>query len=69
MTIDLENILVRICSLRKLEMAFQSIKISKLTGEACPKPPNGSPLQRSSDSSVIKNLDFIYLKSWTVFLC
>ena len=70
MTIDLENILVRICPLRKLEMAFQSIKISKFTGEGCPKPPSRSPFQRSSDSSVIKkNLDFIYLKSWTVFLC
>ena len=73
MTIDLENILDRICPLRTLEMAFQSTKISKFSGGACPQtPPTGWPLHCSPDSSVIKKQkkhDFIYLKSWTVFLC
>ena len=68
MTIDLENNLVKICPLRTLEMTFQSTKISKFSGLAC---PHGWPLQRSPDLSVIKNRphDFKYLKSWTVFLC
>ena len=39
MTIDLENILDRICPLRTLEMAFQSTKISKFLGEYAPRPP------------------------------
>ena len=39
MTIDLENILDRICPLRTLEMAFQSTKISKFSGGACPQTP------------------------------
>ena len=39
MTIDLENILDRICPLRTLEMVFQSTKISKFSGGACPRPP------------------------------
>ena len=69
MTIDLENILVRICPLRKLEMAFQSIKISKFSGEVCPNPPKWL-----ASSALIwfvgdKKHDFIYLKSWTAFLC
>ena len=34
---DLENILDRICPLRTLEMAFQSTKISKFSGGACPQ--------------------------------
>ena len=54
MTIDLEKILARICPLRKLEMAFQSITISKFSGEACPPTP-----------VVVKNDDFMYLRSWT----
>ena len=61
MTTDLENILDRICPLRTLEKAFQSTKISKVSGGACPPdPPSGWPLQRSPDSSVIKKKDFIY---------
>ena len=39
MTIDLENILDRICPLRTLEMAFQSTKISKFSGGACLQTP------------------------------
>ena len=38
-TIDLENILDRIYPLRTLEMAFQSTKISKFSGGACPQTP------------------------------
>ena len=38
-TIDLENILDTICPLRTLEMAFQSTKISKFSGGACPQTP------------------------------
>ena len=38
-TIDLENILDRICPLRTLEMAFQSTKISKFSGGTCPQTP------------------------------
>ena len=39
MTIDLENNLDRICPLRTLEMTFQSTKISKFSGGACPQTP------------------------------
>ena len=72
MTIDLENILDRICPLRTLEMAFQSTKISKFSGGACPQTPlvvgpfSARLIRRSLKD---KNHDFIYLKSWTVFLC
>ena len=38
-TIDLENILDRICPLRTLEMAFQSTKISKFSGRESPQTP------------------------------
>ena len=38
-TIDLGNILDRICPLRTLEMAFKSTKISKFSGGACPQTP------------------------------
>ena len=70
MTIDLENILDRICPLRTLEMAFQSTKISKFSGGACPQIPlvagpfNAHLIRRW----LKKTYDFIYL-SWTVFLC
>ena len=71
MTTDLENNFHRIYPLRTLEMTFQSTKISKFSGEHAPDPPSAWPLQRSPDSKVIKKRphDFIYLKSWTVFLC
>ena len=47
MTIDLANILDRFLPLKTLEMAFQSIKLSKCMGRACPQnPPRGSFLQR-----------------------
>ena len=39
MTTDLENNFDRICPLRTLEMTFQSTKISKFSGGACPQPP------------------------------
>ena len=55
MTIDLENILDRICPLRTLELAFHSTKISKFFwGSMLPDPLSGLPLQRSPDLSVIK---------------
>ena len=38
MTIDLVNVLDIKCPFRMLKMAFQSIKISKLSGEAGPHP-------------------------------
>ena len=39
MTTDLENILDRICPLRTLAKAFQSTKISNLSGGAWPQTP------------------------------
>ena len=42
MTIDLVNVLDSKCPLRMLEMAFQSIKISKLSGRAARRPLRGS---------------------------
>ena len=40
MTTDLDSKhLDRICPLRTLEVAFQSTKISKFSGEACPQTP------------------------------
>ena len=39
MTIDLENILDRICPLRTPEMAFQNTNISKFSGGPCPHIP------------------------------
>ena len=58
MTIDLMNILDRFFPLKTLEVAFQSIKISKFSGIAWPQtPPSGS-------SVIKKNTDvFMYLKS------
>ena len=38
MTIELVNVLDSKCPLRMLEMAFQSIKISKLSGEQALAP-------------------------------
>ena len=71
MTIDLENILDRICPLRTLEMAFQSTKISKFSGGAWPQTPlvPGPFSACLIHRSLKKKHDFIYLKSWTVFLC
>ena len=43
---NLANTLDRNCPLRTLEMAFQSIKISKLSGDPPPPPPSDSRLQR-----------------------
>ena len=61
MTIDLENILDRICPLRKLEIVFhaehQDFKI--VWRNLPPDPPSGWPLQRSPDSSVIKKKNTI----------
>jgi len=39
MTIDLANTLDKSCPLRTLEMAFQRMKISKLSEEKCPQTP------------------------------
>ena len=50
MTIDLVNILDRFLPLKTLEMAFQSMKISKFSGKANPQTPPPCP----SGSSVIK---------------
>ena len=72
MTIDLENILDRICPLRTLETAFQSTKISKFSREACPQTPLvAGPFSARLIHQLLKKKphDFIYLKSWTVFLC
>ena len=55
MTIDLVNILDRFLLLKTLVMAFQSIKISKLSGRAWPHTP-------SSGSSVTKKMLFYVLK-------
>ena len=41
MTIDLVNVRDSKCPFRMLEMAFQSIKISKLSGGAGPHPLAG----------------------------
>ena len=57
MTIDLVNILDRFLPLKTQEMAFQSMKISKFSGKACPQPPP-PPL---SGSSVIKKIRFYVL--------
>ena len=67
-----ENILDRICPLRTLEMAFQSTKISKFSGGACPQTPLVvGPFTARLIHWWLKNKkhDFIYLKSLTVFLC
>ena len=61
MTIDLVNILDRFLLLKTLEMEFQSIKISKLSGRECSQTPLVAR-QR------LKKFFFMYLKSWTVFL-
>ena len=64
MTNDLENILDRICRLRTLEKAFQSTKISKFSGGACPQTPLVAGPHVAGP--LIKNKIYIYLKSWTV---
>ena len=71
MTIDLENILDRICPLRTLEMAFQSTKISKFSGGACSQTPlvAGPFSARLIRRWLKKPHEFVYLKSWTTFLC
>ena len=64
-TIDLANILDKNCPLRTLEMAFQSIKILKLSGGPCPYTrPNESNLQRSRDFPIylLKRLDSLASK-------
>ena len=66
MTIDLENILDRICPLRTLEMAFQSTKISKFSGGACPQTPlvQAVCVTRFNQSEcVIFGVDFVLEKS------
>ena len=63
MTTDVENNFDRICPLRTLEMMFQSIKILKFSGGACPPdPPSGWPLQRSPDLIKKKTPRFFILK-------
>ena len=71
MTIDLENILDRICPLGTLEMAFQTTKISKFFWGSMPQTPlvPGPFSARLIGRSLKKTHDFIYLKSWTVLLC
>ena len=70
MTTDLENIFDRICPLRTLAKAFQSTKISNLSGGACPQNPlvAGPFSARLIRQWLKKKHDFIFL-SWTVFLC
>ena len=72
MTIDLENNVDRICSLRTLEMAFQSSKISKISRGACPQTPLVAGLFSTSLIRrwfLKKQHNFIYLKSSTDYLC
>ena len=52
MTIDLVNVLDSKCSLRMLERGFQSMKISKLSGGAGPRPHSSSCLRLSRHSSM-----------------
>ena len=56
------------CPLRTLEMAFQSIKISKYSmGKKPPDPHSGSPSQQTCDSLMTRKYpDFTYSKGWTV---
>ena len=54
MTIESVNVLDSKCPLRMLEMAFQSIKISKLSGGASPRPHSSSYLWLSHHSSMIE---------------
>ena len=58
MKIDLANILDRKSLLRKLEMAFQRIKISKFSGgsKPSPLPPPPKRLTPSALASFIDNL-------------
>lgn len=60
MKIDLANILDRKCLLRKLEMAFQRIQISKFSGGSKPSPLTHPPkrLTPSALASFIDNLKF-----------
>ena len=54
MTIDLVNVLDSKCPLRVLEMVFQGIKISKLSGGAGPRPHSSSHLRLLCHSSMIE---------------
>ena len=65
MTIDLVIVLDIKCPFRMLEMTFQSIKISKLSGQAGPHPLAAhAPLRHLS--MIEKHPDFTYSKGWTV---
>ena len=69
MTIDIPNILNRNCLLRTLEIAFQSIKISKVSRGACHIAP--PPAARVFDACVFRlwlnrRTLFLYSKGWTV---
>ena len=64
MTIDLANILDRFLPLKTLEMAFQSIKLSKCMGRACPRNPlEARPFSACLSSSVIIIRFYILKKS------
>ena len=68
---NFSDILDRNFPLWKIEMLFQTIKISKFWGggggSISPQPPYGLHLQCLQDSSVIEKCpDFTYSKGWTV---
>ena len=64
MTIDLANILDRFLPLKTLEMVFQSIKLSKCMGRACPQNPlEARPFSACLSSSVIIIRFYILKKS------
>ena len=72
MTLNLENILDRICPLRTLEMAFQSTKISKFSGGECPQTPlvaAGPFSTRLIRRLLKKNPRFYILKKLDSLLC
>ena len=70
MTTDLEKILDRTWTLKTLEEAFQSTKILKFSrGECLQTPLMAGPFSARLIRQWLKKNDFIYLKSWTVFLC
>ena len=65
--INLPNIFDRNCSLRTLEMEFQSIEISKFFGGACPHTPYWlTPSAFDHFISILIYPGFSCLKGWTV---
>ena len=68
MTIDLVNVLDSKCPLRMLEMAFQSIKISKLSGGAGPRPHSSSCLWLSCHSSMTEKYSDLHPQKVAIFM-